>query len=315
LRVALLLVPAAAIQALLPIVVRGRLDLGSGAYGALLGCFGFGAAASAVARPRIEERLSADAMVASSSVILAVALVVQGYVEVAAVVGAALFLAGFAWTIALTTLNVAAQATLAGWVRARGMGLFMLVLTGSVAGGSVVWGALAGWSVGGAHAVAAAALIPCALASRRRMLGAIARIDVTPVPGIDPVVTLTPAPKDGPVLITIAYRLQAADMAEFVIAMRRAERHRRRTGAYRWGLFRDLADPERFLETFVVDSWAEHVRQHHRSIASIDAHLKELYVYLDGGVGAGHYVSAYSPGALAPHEPLDPADPLGSAEP
>jgi len=39
---------------------------------------------------------------------------------------------------------------------------------------------------------------------------------------------------------------------------------RRRDGALRWGLFRDAAEPERLLETFVVASWAEHMRQHER---------------------------------------------------
>ena len=39
---------------------------------------------------------------------------------------------------------------------------------------------------------------------------------------------------------------------------------RRRDGARRWGLFRDAANLERLLETFVVGSWAEHMRQHER---------------------------------------------------
>jgi MFS family permease len=298
LRLAALLMPAAALQALLPIVVRGPLDLGSGAYGALLACFGIGAAGGAVVRPRLEERLSYDAMVVWSSVILAAALVVQGYADLAPAVGVALFVAGLAWTTALTTLNVAAQATLAPWVRARGMGLFMLVLTGSMAAGSVLWGALADWSVAGAHAAAAAALVALTILVRHRRLAVTARLDVTPVPGVDPMVTLTPAPDDGPVLVTLAYRVRASDMAEFVAAMRRTEGHRRRTGAYRWGLFRDLADPERILETFVVDSWAEHLRQHHRATASVDAHLQAVYAHLDGTVAVGHYLSAYSPSAL-----------------
>ncbi len=298
LRLALLLLPAAAIQALLPIVVRGPLDLGSGAYGALLACLGIGAAIGAVARPRVEERLSNDAMVAWSSVALAAALVVQGYVAMPVVVGIALFVAGFAWTTAMTTLNVAAQATLAPWVRARGMGLYMLVLTGSIAVGSILWGALADWSVAGACAAAAAALLIATVVARGWPLHVTAGIDVTPVPGIEPMVTLMPGPDDGPVLVTIAYRVRPQEMAEFVEVMRATERHRRRTGAYRWGLFRDLADPERFLETFVTDSWAEHVRQHHRSTASMDAQLQAVYAYLDGSVAVSHYLSAYSASAL-----------------
>jgi len=31
-----------------------------------------------------------------------------------------------------------------------------------------------------------------------------------------------------------------------------------------WNLFRDTAEPGRFVETFIVDSWAEHERQHGR---------------------------------------------------
>jgi hypothetical protein len=38
----------------------------------------------------------------------------------------------------------------------------------------------------------------------------------------------------------------------------------RRDGAMRWGLFNDQAEPGRYLETFLVESWAEHMRQHAR---------------------------------------------------
>jgi hypothetical protein len=40
---------------------------------------------------------------------------------------------------------------------------------------------------------------------------------------------------------------------------------RRRDGATFWGLFFDAADPERYLEYFLVDSWLEHLRQHGRA--------------------------------------------------
>ena len=41
-------------------------------------------------------------------------------------------------------------------------------------------------------------------------------------------------------------------------------RIRRRDGGRQWGLFRDLAEPARYIETFQVESWAEHLRQHER---------------------------------------------------
>jgi hypothetical protein len=38
----------------------------------------------------------------------------------------------------------------------------------------------------------------------------------------------------------------------------------RRDGAVRWGLFADPGRPTQYLETFLVESWAEHLRQHAR---------------------------------------------------
>jgi hypothetical protein len=68
----------------------------------------------------------------------------------------------------------------------------------------------------------------------------------------------------GPVLVTVEYRIDPAKRRPFVAALDRLGRERRRDGAYRWGVFEDTADPSRFVETFLVDSWLEHLRQHER---------------------------------------------------
>ena len=86
--------PAAAIHALLPIVVRDQLDIGSGGYGILLGCFGFGAAASALLRPRIDALLTSDQCVTAASLVLGVVLVLVGTIASPWVVGAALLAGG-----------------------------------------------------------------------------------------------------------------------------------------------------------------------------------------------------------------------------
>jgi quinol monooxygenase YgiN len=67
------------------------------------------------------------------------------------------------------------------------------------------------------------------------------------------------------VLITIVYEVEPDKQPEFVKAMQRVERMRRRTGAYRWGLFQDSDNPQRFVETYLARSWAEHIRQHTRA--------------------------------------------------
>jgi hypothetical protein len=76
--------------------------------------------------------------------------------------------------------------------------------------------------------------------------------------------------------------------------MRRVERQRRRTGARRWGLYRDLAAPDLVLEVFVVESWAEHLRQHQRRTATDLAVHELVNQYVKADITVGHYVSAYS---------------------
>jgi quinol monooxygenase YgiN len=79
-----------------------------------------------------------------------------------------------------------------------------------------------------------------------------------------PLVAETPEPDQGPVLVTIEYRVDPARREEFVAAMRDVREMRRRNGAFFWELFHDSAHPTRFLETFMDESWVEHLRQHER---------------------------------------------------
>ena len=64
--------------------------------------------------------------------------------------------------------------------------------------------------------------------------------------------------------VTVEYRISPQDREAFLLALAKVGSERRRDGAYRWGVFEDTADPARFVETFLVDSWLEHLRQHER---------------------------------------------------
>jgi hypothetical protein len=68
----------------------------------------------------------------------------------------------------------------------------------------------------------------------------------------------------GPVLITVEYRVEPSRVDDFKRAMATMRRARRRDGAMSWGLYEDAAVPGLVMETFVVHSWLEHLRQHER---------------------------------------------------
>ena len=74
----------------------------------------------------------------------------------------------------------------------------------------------------------------------------------------------TPEPDSGPVLVTIEYRIKPGTRDEFIAAMQDVGEMRRRNGAYFWDLFHDSANPHRFIECFMDESWVEHLRQHER---------------------------------------------------
>ena len=84
----------------------------------------------------------------------------------------------------------------------------------------------------------------------------------------------------GPVLVTVEYRIDAADRARFLSQMHRLGTIRRRDGAVIWGVVDDVATPGIHLEYFVAASWLEHLRQHKRITADdrpIQAALRAMH--------------------------------------
>jgi quinol monooxygenase YgiN len=89
-----------------------------------------------------------------------------------------------------------------------------------------------------------------------------------------PIVTEPPAAHHGPVLVTVEYDVDPTEAEAFADAMSEIERARRRNGAVSWGLFNDTAEPRRWLEFFVDESWVEHLRHHDRvTVADLGAEV------------------------------------------
>jgi len=273
---------ASAYWALLPLVARDRLGGGPGLYGVLLGAIGAGAVAGAFALPWAKAKTGPDLLVAVGTVGTAGALVLFGLARSPAVALVASALAGASWIAVLANLNVSAQVALPNWVRGRGLALFVTVFFGTMTLGSAIWGELA--SVLGlplAHFIAAAGAVLALPLTWKKKLQTGAGVDLTPsMHWPAPAVTGEIDSERGPVLVTVEYQIAAEKNREaFLSALDKVSHERRRDGAYDWGIFEDSADRLRFLETFLVESWLEHLRQHER-VTNADRVLQEHITHL-----------------------------------
>jgi predicted MFS family arabinose efflux permease len=265
-RAAAFFVFASAYWALLPLVARQQAGSGPALYGGLLGAIGAGAVGGAFLLPGLRARLGADGLLAAGTIGTALATVVFGLSRESWITLLASVFAGASWIASLSVLNISAQVALPEWVRGRGLAVFVTVFFGSLSLGSVAWGELAAllgvsWAL---LAAAAGGAIAIPLTWRWKLLtgeGA----DFSPsLHWAAPITTHEIEEDRGPVLVTVEYQIDPKNRASFLRALWRSSQERRRDGAYQWGLYEDPATDGRFIETFMTDSWLEHLRSHER---------------------------------------------------
>jgi len=260
-------ISASAIWALLPLLARSVLNQGAGGFGLLLGAVGLGAVIGATQLPGLRKSLNSDQLVMSASAAISVCAFGLAFTQNFLLAIALMFFTGMAWIMVLSTLNVAAQKAAPSWVRARVLSVYLVVFFGSMAFGSAIWGQVAKLlSISDALLIAAATqLLGIAIT---------AAFHLQKGEGVDnapsghwpaPVVEDEPEPDQGPVLITVEYLIEPEKKEQFVKLMKELHRARKRDGAFFWSMFSDVANPNRIVETFMTESWLEHLRQHERS--------------------------------------------------
>jgi len=180
---------------------------------------------------------------------------------------------GRAWVSEMSSFNVAAQTVLPSWVRARGLALYLLVFQGGMAISSMLWGTVAE-RYGNRVSLYAAGITSflSLLLVKRFPIRLGEERDVTQSGHWpEPMFKTPPDPERGPVLVMVEYDIDPADRSAFAAVMRDVGRIRLRDGAIRWGIFEDASVPRRHLESFLVENWAEHLRQHERvTLADIE---------------------------------------------
>lgn len=279
-------VPAMALQALLPVVVRETLHGSALLYGVMLGCFGVGAVGGALANAALRVRFMNEQIAVGAFLGFAASTVVVAFSNQAVLSGAALFLGGGCWVLALSMFNVTIQLLTPRWVVGRAIALYQTCTFGGMAAGSWMWGTIAQqsepkWALLGAAGV----LMVGAVIGLRLPLPEFGTLNLDPLNQFrEPTLRLDLDYRSGPIMVIVDYIIDSANVPEFLSAMRQRRMIRIRDGAQQWVLLRDLENPEQWSESYHVATWGEYVRHNERQTHA-DAESSERLISLHRGPG------------------------------
>ncbi|MDP1647924.1 MAG: MFS transporter [Rubrivivax sp.] len=284
-----------ALWALLPVVGQRQLGLGATGFGLLMGCLGSGAVLAGLVIGPLRLRLGLERLVGAGCVVFALVMAVAALSQSRALVYTALVAGGAAWMSVLSTYNTATQTSVPPWVRARATALHTLSALGSFAIGSAFWGLLSDiLGLTPALLIGAVAMAAGLLLARPFPLRMGGLDEVTQVPlSQDLFVKHEPAPEAGPVAVEIGYRVRPEVTEAFLDAVSLLRGPRRRDGATFWRVYRDLSDPTRYCERFIVTSWADYLHQRARGTLADQEIEAQLRGYLLPGEAPStqHYIA------------------------
>jgi len=289
---------SSALFALVPTVARSVNATAIG-YGILLGCFGMGAIGGALIMQSARARWSTEVIVSTGVLILGLVIVAISGLHGLSTLAPVMLVGGAAWVTFISLISALVQNLAPDWVRARVLAIFTLVYQGGFALGSAAWGAVA------QRAGIRIALVYAGVGTIGSLIFALfaklpdSTADLSPWNHWRMPIVVRDAAADlhgGPVLVTVEYTIIPERDADFIAAIHQYGRIRRRDGAYRWGIFRDTEVTDRYLEIFLVNSWAEHLRQHERQTQADREVEQRLSRYVAAEPKVRHLIYANSIG-------------------
>ncbi|MEM6974116.1 MAG: MFS transporter [Pseudomonadota bacterium] len=275
---------ASAYWALLPLIARDVLSGGAELYGLLLGAVGAGAVIGALALAWLRRQLEPGSLVLVGTLGTAIAMAAMAGFAVETVAIVVGLIAGASWITVLSSLQVAAQAALPNWVRARGLSLYLMAFFGAMSGGAVFWGLVAE-EIGVAATLLVAAMTLAVVGFAATRIQIVAGDELATVASLHwpaPPIVESGAAADGPVLVTLDYHVAEVNITPFRALMAQLGAARRRDGGYGWHLFRIVEEDGLYREAFMVASWAEHLRQHERVTEAERRLQAEIIALIEG---------------------------------
>jgi MFS family permease len=265
----------AIIPSLMPVVGLKELHLKASHLGYLFTSMAVGSVISgAFIIPWARARYSPQRITTFANLVLVLDCCLMALVHRPYVFLVVALLAGMGWTLSASELWVASQRAMPDWSRGRMNATIVMVGQGATAFGGAIWG-LAAHDAGvvptflvGAGFAFVIMIIARVVPALRLSIDFTKSLTFEPAPftvfsqSLDP--TRLPAPQDGPVSITAEFQVDPNRRSECVELMRDARLIFLRNGAYRWHLYEDLNQPNKFRMEVVVPSWKQHLLQRER---------------------------------------------------
>jgi MFS family permease len=261
---------SSALLSLLPLLARHVIGLDSTGFGLLLGSFGTGAIIGGIAiLPKLRPRVSVESLITGSIGLLAVVIFTMGYVRDFGILCIVMGAGGVAYITIFSQLYTIGIKSAPKWIGARVLAVYLLILNGGLAVGSVIWGIVANTiGIPITLSTASLALAATIIIRKRYSTTLVDDLDFTPAGSdhwsLPSQLSIDPANSEGQALVTIDYKIDPKLSEEFEEMVLELGTILKSEGMAYWKLFQDPADIGHYLEIRIADTWTDHMRQHER---------------------------------------------------
>jgi predicted MFS family arabinose efflux permease len=275
---------SSALLSLLPLLAKNELRLDSTGFGLLLGSFATGAIIGGIViLPKLRPKVSVDSLITGSIGLLAVVIFTTGYIRDFAILCIVLGLGGVAYITILSKFYTIGMKSAPKWIGARVLAVYLLILNGGLAVGSVIWGTIANtFGIPVTLSIASLALAATIIARKHYSITLLDDLDFTPASdhwSLPPELSVDLSQNDSQALITIDYKIDPKLSDKFEQSVRELGRILKSEGMAYWELFQDTADIGHYIEIRIADTWTDHMRQHERvtkNVQVMEDRIREL---------------------------------------
>ena len=260
---------SSALLSLLPLLAKHHLGLDSTGFGLLLGSFGLGAIIGGIViLPKLRSKVSMESLITGSIGLLSIVIFAMGYIRDFTILCVIMGIGGVAYITIISKFYTIGIKSAPRWIGARVLAVYLLILNGGLAVGSVIWGSMANTlGIQLTLSIASIALGVTILAKKRYNTTLLDDLDFTPSGdhwSLPPELSIDPTQSDNQVLITIDYKIDPKLSNEFENSVRELGRILKSEGMTNWELFQDTKDIGHYIEIRIADTWTDHMRQHER---------------------------------------------------